>query len=349
MALGRCASLIAAWVALAFGGCVGPTGTRRPAHASSPASQGEQSVAGVRQASGDAAPGPMAPTAPAVTSDRSARDTDRPPSEPGVRTTQPAAFPVSAAELPSRIPAEDSSTQLRRLYTRAMERYSTIDSYIARLRRREQVNGRDKPEELLLFKFRKQPWSVYFKWLGSESAGREVVYVKGHYGDAIHTLLAAGDMPLVPAGRRMALAPDNIFVRSASRHAITEAGIGYLIEQFGTLVDAPKGEDGRAAATYLGRQRRSDVDVPLDAAEQIIAPRREPQLPHGGRRLWMFSPDDGLPVLVITTDHTGHEVEYYCYDRLQYPLHLDDSDFDPDQLWAPSRRELAPEKQIRAH
>jgi hypothetical protein len=246
------------------------------------------------------------------------------------------------------MPAEDSATQLRRLYARAMERYSTIDSYIARLRRREQVNGRDKPEELLLFKFRKQPWSVYFKWLGSESAGREVVYVKGRYGDAIHTLLAAGDMPLVPAGRRMALAPDNIFVRSASRHAITEAGIGYLIEQFGTLVDAPRREDGRAAATYLGRQKRSDVDVPLDAAEQIIAPGREPQLPHGGRRLWMFNPADGLPMLVITTDHTGHEVEYYCYDRLQCPLHLDDSDFDPDQLWAPSRREPTPQKQVRA-
>jgi hypothetical protein len=229
-----------------------------------------------------------------------------------------------------------------------VERYATIDSYIARLRRREQVNGRDKPEELLLFKFRKQPWSVYFKWLGPESAGREVVYVRGHYGDSIHTLLAAGDMPLVPAGRRMALSPDNIFVRSASRHAIAEAGIGYLIEQFGTLVDAPTREDGRARATYLGPQKRPDVDVPLEAAEQIIAPGRESQLPHGGRRLWMFNPADGLPMLVITTDHTGHEVEYYCYDRLQYPLHLDDSDFDPDQLWAPARREPAPQKQVRA-
>jgi hypothetical protein len=229
-----------------------------------------------------------------------------------------------------------------------MERYATIDSYIARLRRREQVNGKDKPEELLLFKFRKQPWSVYFKWLGPESAGREVVYVKGHYGDAIHTLLAAGDMPLVPAGRRMALSPDNIFVRSASRHAIAEAGIGYLIDQFGALVEATKREGGCGAATYLGAQRRSDVDVPLEAAEQIIAPGREPQLSHGGRRLWMFNPADGLPMLVITTDHTGHEVEYYCYDRLQYPLHLDDSDFDPDQLWAPSTRGPVPQKQVRA-
>jgi Protein of unknown function (DUF1571) len=214
-----------------------------------------------------------------------------------------------------------------------MERYSSIDSYIARLRRQEQVNGRDKPEELLLFKFRKQPWSVYFKWLGPESAGREVVYVKGGYGNMIHTLLAAGDMPLVPAGKRMALAPDNIFVRSASRHAITEAGIGYLIDRFGTLVQSP----APAGVSYLGRQSRSDVDVPLEAVEQIVRPGQEPQLPRGGRRLWMFNAEDGLPMILITTDHTGHQVEYYCYDRLQYPLHLDDSDFNPDQLW-PSQR-----------
>jgi hypothetical protein len=26
-------------------------------------------------------------------------------------------------------------------------------------------------------------------------------------------------------------------------------------------------------------------------------------------------------------------VEYYCYDRIQPGLHLDDNDFDPDKLW----------------
>jgi len=41
-----------------------------------------------------------------------------------------------------------------------------MDSYIARLTRREQVNGKKQPEEIILFKFRQQPWSVYFKWLG---------------------------------------------------------------------------------------------------------------------------------------------------------------------------------------
>src|SRR5262249_676033 len=84
---------------------------------------------------------------------------------------------------------------LKQLQQRAAERSACIDSYIVRLVRREQVNGKDSPEETLLVKFRKEPWSVYFKWLGKQSQGREATYVKGEYENKIHTLLADGDMP----------------------------------------------------------------------------------------------------------------------------------------------------------
>ena len=87
-----------------------------------------------------------------------------------------------------------------------------------------------------------------------------------------------------------------------------------------SLTDLARLSSRRAGAvTYLGRQSRSDVDVPLEAVEQILRPGQESQLPHGGRRLWMFNAEDGLPMLLITTDHTGHQVEYYCYDRAAVP------------------------------
>src|SRR5439155_4762609 len=119
---------------------------------------------------------------------------------------------------PALAPPINAATSLRQVQRLAAERYAAIDSYIVRLRRREQVSGKGGPEEVLLFKFRKQPWSLYFKWLGQEGAGREVIYVKGQHENKIHTLLAAGDMPLMPAGRRIALVPDSLMVRSASRH-----------------------------------------------------------------------------------------------------------------------------------
>jgi hypothetical protein len=202
------------------------------------------------------------------------------------------------------------------------------------VRRREQVNGKDRPEEVLLFKFRKQPWSVYFKFLGPEGQGREVVYVKGQYGNMIHSLLAAGDMPLMPAGKRMAISPDNIFVRSASRHTITEAGIGSIVERFGRLVEAvEKGNMQYGTVKYVGQVKRPEFECPLEAAEQGIPAGYDPNLPRGGRRWLMFDPTNGLPVLLLTHDDTGHEVEYYCYDRIEYPVKLDDDDFNPDKLW----------------
>ncbi|GIW80605.1 MAG: hypothetical protein KatS3mg105_2412 [Gemmatales bacterium] len=228
----------------------------------------------------------------------------------------------------------DDLQKLRELYREARAEYDSIGSYICRLRRREQVNGKDKPEELLLFKFRKNPWSVYFKWLGIEGHGREVVYVKGQYEDKIHTLLAAGDVPLMPAGKQIALPPDSVLVRSASRHTIYDAGIGSLVDRFGRYLDSMEtGQNRYGTMKYVGKLKRPEFNEPFDAVEQDIPPGAEAGLPKGGSRLWLFSPKNHLPLLVITRDHTGHEVEYYCYDRLQYPVKLDDHDFNPALIW----------------
>jgi hypothetical protein len=227
---------------------------------------------------------------------------------------------------------------LHALYRQAVQRYETIDSYIARLRRREKVNGKDNGEELLLFKFRKQPFSVYFKWVGTRAHGREVVYVKGRYGDQIHTLTASGDIPFTAAGTHMALAPDNIFVRANSRHSITEAGIGNIIERYGAVLHAlDRGDVRQGTATYLGAVQRPEFATAVEAVEQSIPPGLEAQLPRGGKYTVMFDPASRLPVLLITRDETGSEVEYYCYDRIQFPVKLDDDDFNPDKLWVPRR------------
>ncbi len=255
-----------------------------------------------------------------------------PPPDPRPNVTPD--LPRSAAPDSFTLPnADDSSVRLRELHRLAAESYASVDSYIVRLRRREQINGKDRPEEVLLFKFRKQPWSVYFKWLGNEGCGREVTYVQGRYDNKITTLLAAGDMPFMPAGKRIALAPDNAFVRSSSRHAITEAGVGHLINSFGQLVEGmAKGDPRQGTLRYLGVQKRPELEKPGEMVEQKIPPGAEPQLPHGGRRLWLFDPANHFPVLLLTYDEAGHEVEFYCYDRFQYPVKLDDDDFNPDKL-----------------
>src|SRR5439155_12287520 len=131
-----------------------------------------------------------------------------------------------------------SAQVLRGIYEAAKSRYDGIDSYHVLLTRREVVRGKVQPEERLLFRFRKEPFSVYMKWLGPVAEGREVTFVQGKFEGKLHTLLASGDMPFAPAGKRMSLAPDSIFVRNSSRHAITEAGVGTILEQFRRIFDA---------------------------------------------------------------------------------------------------------------
>jgi hypothetical protein len=231
-------------------------------------------------------------------------------------------------------PKENPLTRMRTLHRQAAERHAGMDSYIFRLRRREVVNGGKRPEEILLVKFRKDPWSVYFKWLSTEGKNREVVYVKGRYDNVIHTLTAAGDIPFLPPGRRFKVAPDSVLVKSKSRYPITESGFGPMIDRFSQLLDANERGDARLGTLkYLGQLKRPEFETKVEAVLHTVPPQSDPHLPKGGQRLWFFDTATHLPALVITHDETGREVEYYCHDRMQFPVALDDDDFNPDKLW----------------
>ena len=101
-----------------------------------------------------------------------------------------------------------------------------MDGYFVRLTRREQVNGKDQPKEVIKFIFRKEPWSVHMVWLEGDAKGRDVD-VKGRYDNKLHTRLGPNDGNLVMrAGSRIALALDSPMVCASSRHSITDAGVG---------------------------------------------------------------------------------------------------------------------------
>src|SRR5262249_19873105 len=179
-------------------------------------------------------------------------------------------------------PQPDGPDAVRQLYRRAAERVAGMDSYIARLTRREQINGKDGPEEVMLFRFRREPWSVYFKWLGPAKEGREATFVKGRYNNEIHTLLAAGDHPFKPAGSRPSIAPDSVFVTSSSRRPITEAGIAASVERLGAVLAAlERGDNSRGTLNYLGVQQRPEMGKAVPCVEHVLPPGVETGLPRG--------------------------------------------------------------------
>jgi hypothetical protein len=240
--------------------------------------------------------------------------------------------PPTPGKTTSLIKDDGDSQALKRLARKAIEQEKRLGNYMCRIRRSEQVNGVDQPEEIILLKYRRSPLSVHCKWLGDEAKGREIVYVQGQHENQIHVLTGKGD--LFGAGKRMTFASDSPLVRSKSRYPITEAGLGAAVLRFGALMDAlERGQTSAGNARYLGLQHRPEFPKPVEAVEQTLPPGLEPFLPRGGIRYYYFDETSGLPTVVLTFDDTKHQVEYYHFDRVQYPINLDDSDFDPDVLW----------------
>ena len=234
----------------------------------------------------------------------------------------------------SKIQLPSKADPLLAFYSRVKQNYDRVGSYIARMTRKEMVNGKMQPEEVMLFKFRKKPWSVYFKWLGKNGKGREVVFVEWNYDNRMHGRRAKGDILLMPAGKRMSFSPDSFLVRRNSRHSIRHAGVGRMVKQIGDVLARQSNRDfSKGSVVYHGKKTRSDLPGPVECVEWRLPPGLEKELPRGGKRWCFVDLRVGLPTLILTEDDKGKMVEYYRYDRFQFPVRLDERDFNPDVLW----------------
>jgi hypothetical protein len=231
-------------------------------------------------------------------------------------------------------PAAPAGDPVERLHAEAIAKFKEIPSFVARLRRRESLLGKQKPEELILFKERKDPMGVHFKWIGEEAKGRELLYVRGRFGDKLHIITAAGDVPFTPAGQRMTLGRDNILVKAANpNHDISEAGIDHYLRDLSSLYRAAQNPSTGVTVRYLGPTMRPEYLTGMEGVEIKIPSGRDPDVPRGGTRQVFYCVKTKLPTLYILFDENGREQHYNCYDRLQLDLPLDDHDFDPDKLW----------------
>ncbi len=239
---------------------------------------------------------------------------------------QPIAYTASAVS-PNPVAAP-----LRSLYRQAYERYVDTPAYIVRFTRREQVDGKLKPEEKILLKCRLEPASIYMRWIGAVAKNRELLYVKGKDDDMVHLLPVSNDPSGLTGGNKPILRPDSPHGLGKERYPVRQIGIGGLLERFGQLVDAVERGDGEArigTVTYLGPVKRPEFEATVETVMHILPPGIDPTLPRGGQRLWYFDTTLHFPVLVIAQDAQGHEAEYYCFDRFLFPAHIQDDDFSP--------------------
>ena len=257
-----------------------------------------------------------------------------------VRATAPV-----PSDAPEAVPAvavdpkpADEAAKFRELYQQAAAKEAGMRDYVARLRRREVVDGKQLPEDLLLFRRLKEPNSIYFKWLpGTQHEGRELIFVPGKYRNQLQVKTGRGDLL---TGIRTEIDPKSERATANCRRTVEEACLGVSVRKFGELVgSATAATRDPGALQHLGPQQRAEFRTPMECILQRIPAGAEKHLPQGGTRYWYFCTDArvqecGLPTLIVTLDEQRREVEYYCFDRFQINVGLRPEDFDPNLVWA---------------
>lgn len=263
---------------------------------------------------------------------------------PPVGPRPPAVPEPTAAQPPAPQPArpQAAASALPKLADTAAKRWAAIDTFEAKLTRREVVRGAAAQTEEVLLQLRREPYAVYMRNTGEVGRGREVLYNPSRHEDKVHAIVGEGDSRLYKAGNKApSLSPESPLVKNKSRRSIRDAGPGTAVALFARLVQSSPA-DLRHAGTV---QRPEFPGVPLELVEQTVRPGAEPDAERGGVRSWYFdakpdSPGYGLPVLMTLVEAGStppRELEYYCYTQVKAPAGLTEADFGVERLGRPRR------------
>jgi hypothetical protein len=148
-----------------------------------------------------------------------------PPAAPPV-TAQPASLTRSATA--TQIAASAMDEPLR-LLAEARARFEKVTDYTCTLVKKERIDGQLTPINVMAMSVRNEPFSVDLRWIEPKNmAGQDACYVTGRN---------AGQMRVKSAGflgaiGYLSIDPNDARAKKTSKHSITEAGIGNMINQF---------------------------------------------------------------------------------------------------------------------
>ena len=222
-------------------------------------------------------------------------------------------YTVSGAR-PEVSPAE--FVQLLEEMTRA---YGRVDHYTAIFLMQERLERELGPTQRLELKFKK-PLKIYLRWLNGKHEGRQALYPAGIDGNELWVR-----QPLLVGAVTVGLDPHSPRAREGSRHAITDVGIGRLLDFIS--VNASRGlqrseltiEDGDQRTTFHRPTQRYILHFPADPAKGYYCMTALIDVDREYR----------LPIYAETFDWDGQLIERYGYLDLHVNPGLSDEDFDP--------------------
>ena len=226
---------------------------------------------------------------------------------------------LSAAEKSKQHPLKPAL----RVVEKCLKRIEEIRGYEVIFTKKELVGDRMVSQKMRM-KFRREPFSVYFCFLG-DLAGREVIYVQNSNDGQI----VAHETGIASLAGTLRLDPTDSLAMSENRHPITEAGI----ENFLLALRKQWTEESKYGETDVKYYREAKLGKMTCSVIEVSHPRPRRQFAFHRTRLWI----DGKTGIAVRLQQFGFPVrskekpplvEDYKYTDLRTDVRLSDRDFD---------------------
>ena len=192
---------------------------------------------------------------------------------------------------------------------------------------RERVRGVLQKENVMQFKFRPQPFSVYMKWLSpADLASQEVGYIHGKNNNMMRVHPKKGGKLVGWVN----IAPNDPRVFEHSRHSIYEAGLGNAIELMIRNFEKEKqfNKTQVAIAEYTYNNRRCNrIELTRTERNQNF---------YCYRTVVYIDQETKLPIRMENYDWPvqggasgGDLIEMFAYIDLHFNTRVTDNDFFP--------------------
>jgi Protein of unknown function (DUF1571) len=235
----------------------------------------------------------------------------------------------TAPPLNKKTPPDKTSSPMDeplRLLAAARTAYKHISDYSCTMIKRERIDGELQPANVISMKVRAEPFSVYLQWQEpKEIVGQEACYVAGKNDGKMRVKAAGTFVGLIGF---VPLDPNDPRAQATSRHSITEAGIGNLLDRFtkGWTQEKQWGQTQVKVAEYDYNKRRCvrvETIHPKDTEKFVFH-----------RNVVYFDKETHLPVRTECYDwpknpgEKGELVEVYSYVNVKVNVGLEDDVFD---------------------
>jgi hypothetical protein len=199
--------------------------------------------------------------------------------------------------------------------------YDRVAGYTAVFHKQQRVAGKLLPAETILLKCRKQPFSLYMKWIRAPYKGSELLYVAGWNEDRIRAH-RGGILRFITRN----LDPRDPGLMAGNLRPVTSTGIGYLLETVATNIRKAI-EAGELTFSERGRESVYGRNTHI---LEVVFPKDRAEVYDGHR--YVINQDVGSKILVRIRvyDRDDRLVENYGYENLNLDAPLTDADFDPE-------------------